>query len=96
MNTGSQYLHLAENSMLSGNSVYLRIPHSDEVSFIRELWADPETMNPVGGRIMRDDVAPGNTGGQHFLISLGFEQDKSVTNVSRLVMTADRSDTSLP
>jgi RimJ/RimL family protein N-acetyltransferase len=44
----------------------------------------------VGGRLMRDDVAPGNKGGQHLLLSLGFEQDTHVTNVCRLELTANR------
>jgi RimJ/RimL family protein N-acetyltransferase len=175
MKKSSQSLHLAENTMLSGTSVYLRIPRPDELSFIQDLWADPETMKPVGGpvilsdthaeqwfnrmvrpgspsncycliftrddipageisfhnwdaatrsadlnvkvsdafrgngygkdalqtflsfffntvggRVMRDDVAPGNTGGQHLLISLGFERDTRITAVCRLELTAER------
>lgn len=175
MNINNPYPHLAQDTILSGNRVYLRLPHSDELPFIRELWADPETMKPVGGpgimsdthaehwfsqmvipgspsncycliftrddipvgeisfhrwdagtqsadlnvkvlaayrgngygkdalqtflsfffsnvggRAMRDDVALGNKGGQHLLISLGFEQDKRVTDVCRLELTADR------
>jgi RimJ/RimL family protein N-acetyltransferase len=34
---------------LSGQRVYLRVPKRDEVSFVQALWADPETMEAVGG-----------------------------------------------
>lgn len=36
---------------MKGYLVYLRPPHSEELSFIRRLWSDPETMEPVGGPI---------------------------------------------
>jgi RimJ/RimL family protein N-acetyltransferase len=167
--------HLAQDTVLTGHLVYLRLPRADELPFIRALWADPETMKPVGGpvimsetqaeqwfsrmvdpgspancycliftsddipvgeisfhrwdpgtrsadlnakilathrgngygkdalqtfltfffntvggRIMHDDVALGNKGGRHLLISLGFEQDTRITDVCRLTLTADR------
>jgi len=167
--------YLAQDTILSGHLVYLRLPRVDELSFIRTLWADPETMKPVGGPVilsdaqaeqwfsrmidpgssancyclifnmddipvgeisfhhwnaetlsadlnvkildlhrrngygkdalqiflsfffgnvggwlMCDDVALGNKGGQHLLISLGFKQDTRITDVCRLELTADR------
>lgn len=36
-------------------SVYLRPPRRDEMSFIQVLWGDPETMAPVGGPILLTD-----------------------------------------
>ena len=47
-------------------------------------------FNDVGGRVMHDDVALGNKGGQHVLFSLGFDQDIRVTDVCRLELTAER------
>ena len=35
--------------MLRGERVYIRPPRFEELSFIRALWADPETMAPAGG-----------------------------------------------
>ncbi len=35
--------------VLRGERVYIRPPRFEELSFIRALWADPETMAPVGG-----------------------------------------------
>ena len=43
----TQHLGLAE--VLQGERVSLRPPRFEELSFIRALWADPETMAPVGG-----------------------------------------------
>lgn len=37
--------------VLKGRRVQLRPPRPDEMTFIRWLWADPETMAPVGGPI---------------------------------------------
>jgi RimJ/RimL family protein N-acetyltransferase len=34
---------------LRGKQVWLRPPTRDEVSFVQALWADPETMEAVGG-----------------------------------------------
>ncbi len=45
-------------------------------------------FDTVGGCLMRDDVALDNAGGQHLLMSLGFEQDKRATDVCRLVLAA--------
>lgn len=36
---------------MRGEKVYLRAPRIDELSFVRRLWADPETMAPVGGTV---------------------------------------------
>ncbi len=41
--------HLAPDDVLQGTNVYLRLPRPAELSFIRTLWSDPETMAPVGG-----------------------------------------------
>jgi RimJ/RimL family protein N-acetyltransferase len=43
--------HLSPGDLLQGRRVYLRLPRVDELSFIRTLWADPETMAPVGGPV---------------------------------------------
>lgn len=50
MNDMKQITHLAPD-VLTGQKVYLRPPRYDELSFIRTLWADPETMTAVGGPI---------------------------------------------
>jgi RimJ/RimL family protein N-acetyltransferase len=44
-----QRQHLEPNAVLQGVKVYMRQPRFEEGSFIRSLWADPETMAPVGG-----------------------------------------------
>ena len=41
--------HLGTRGALHGKQTYLRPPRRDEISFIRALWGDPETMAPVGG-----------------------------------------------
>lgn len=42
-----QYNRLKDT--LRGEIVYLRAPKRDEVPFVQALWADPETMQAVGG-----------------------------------------------
>lgn len=41
--------HIGQAEELRGERVYIRPPCFEELSFIRALWADPETMEPVGG-----------------------------------------------
>jgi RimJ/RimL family protein N-acetyltransferase len=43
--------YLASNELLYGRRIYLRPPRLDELSFIRALWGDPETMALVGGPV---------------------------------------------
>jgi RimJ/RimL family protein N-acetyltransferase len=49
MNDTRQSNHLTPVDVLQGEHVYLRLPRSEELSFIRTLWGDPETMSAVGG-----------------------------------------------
>ncbi|MGD1002277.1 MAG: GNAT family protein [Candidatus Brocadiia bacterium] len=51
MNDTGPSNHLASNEVLHGRKVYLRLPHLDELSFIRALWGDLETMALVGGPV---------------------------------------------
>jgi RimJ/RimL family protein N-acetyltransferase len=44
----------------------------------------------LGGARMVDDVATGNIGGQMLLLSEGFVRDPDVTDVCRLVLTAEQ------
>ena len=41
----------------------------------------------IGARVMTDDVARDNLGGQQLLASIGFERDDSVQDVCKMVMT---------
>jgi len=36
---------------IHGKNVYLRPPKFNELEFVQRLWADPETMKPVGGPV---------------------------------------------
>ena len=56
MKKDTHYLNLVHDTTLYGANVYLRLPRSDEISFIRILWADPETMKPVGGPVIMSDT----------------------------------------
>ena len=49
MAKAKQTKHLAASDVLHGRKVRLRLPRVDELSFLRTLWGDPETMAPVGG-----------------------------------------------
>jgi len=49
MNALHQRNHLTASDVLHGSAVYLRLPRVDELSFIRTLWGDPDTMAPLGG-----------------------------------------------
>ncbi|HUT61355.1 MAG TPA: GNAT family N-acetyltransferase [Phycisphaerae bacterium] len=51
MNDTKPGTHLAPTDVLHGQKVRLRPPRVDELSFIRTLWGDPETMAPVGGPV---------------------------------------------
>ena len=51
MNDTRESSHLAPSDVLHGEKVHLRPPRLDELSFIRMLWGDPETMAPVGGPV---------------------------------------------
>ena len=42
-------LPLPVGHTLSGGAVCLRVPRRSDLDFIWHLWADPETMRPVGG-----------------------------------------------
>jgi RimJ/RimL family protein N-acetyltransferase len=44
-------MSLKLGEVLRGTRVQLRLPRFDETAFILSLWADPETMAPVGGPI---------------------------------------------
>jgi RimJ/RimL family protein N-acetyltransferase len=44
-----------EQEALSGPRVQLRPPRWEEMAFVRWLWADPETMRPVGGPVLLSD-----------------------------------------
>jgi len=49
---------LAPTESLVAHSLYLRPPAPSDMAFVRWLWADEETMRPVGGPILlRDDEA---------------------------------------
>lgn len=47
-------------------------------------------FNQMGGRIMIDDVALDNQGGQHLLLNFGFEHDSQFVDVFRLLLTCER------
>jgi RimJ/RimL family protein N-acetyltransferase len=51
MENARRYRHLAPGEVVQGEKVYLRAPRIDELSFVRRLWADPDTMAPVGGTL---------------------------------------------
>jgi len=40
---------LPSSSVLQGKKIQLRPPRQKEMKFVRWLWSDPETMEPVGG-----------------------------------------------
>ena len=71
-----QYTRLTDT--LRGKLVYLRQPKRDEVPFVQALWADPATMEAVGGhwplptekfdRWYAYVVDPGSPGGCYCLI----------------------------
>lgn len=50
-NNPREHNHLAPDDVLTGREVRLRLPHLDDLPFIRTLWGDPETMAAVGGPI---------------------------------------------
>lgn len=41
--------HLGTHEVIRGEIVSIRPPKFEELSFVRRLWANPETMAPVGG-----------------------------------------------
>jgi RimJ/RimL family protein N-acetyltransferase len=43
--------HLTPTDLLQGRKVHLRLPRYSELSFIRTMWGDPQTMEPVGGPV---------------------------------------------
>jgi len=47
-------------------------------------------FNQIGGRIMVDDVAVDNHGGQKTLLNFGFEHDSQISHVYRLFLTRER------
>ena len=49
MTDTQQSSHLATTDVLHASTVYLRTPRAEELTFIRSLWSDPDTMAPVGG-----------------------------------------------
>lgn len=49
MSAKGQHQFLKQTDVLRGEAVTVRLPRLEEVSFVRALWADPETMAPVGG-----------------------------------------------
>jgi RimJ/RimL family protein N-acetyltransferase len=46
---------LAPTERLVAHSLYLRPPAPSDMAFVRWLWADEETMRPVGGPILLSD-----------------------------------------
>jgi len=46
---------LAPTESLKARSLYLRPPAPGDMAFVRRLWADEETMRPVGGPILLTD-----------------------------------------
>jgi hypothetical protein len=55
----------------------------------RTLWSDVETMSPVGGVLMTDEVALDNEMEQQLLDSFGFERDIAISDVPVMVMSKD-------
>lgn len=51
MNNAQGHHHLVPRDVLAGQSIRLRLPRPDELSFIRSLWGDRETMAAVGGTV---------------------------------------------
>ena len=51
MSSDGQNHHLAPAEILRGENVYIRLPRMEELSFIRSLWGDPDTMAAVGGPV---------------------------------------------
>ena len=82
MNDTGPRNHLSSDEVLQGQKLYLRLPHLDELTFIRALWGDPETMALIGGPVdfpepkarewYADMVAPGGPANCYCLI---FTQD---------------------
>ena len=67
---------------MTGSEVQLRAPRWIDISFIRWLWSDPETMAPVGGPVdLSDDRAE-----RWFA---GMVDPGSPTDCYRLVFDAD-------
>jgi len=48
---GSAVLPLPVGHSLAGSVVCLRVPTLDDLGFIRRMWSDRETMDPVGGAV---------------------------------------------
>ncbi|MBF0362081.1 MAG: GNAT family N-acetyltransferase [Oligoflexia bacterium] len=44
-----------DNSIICGEKIYLRKPLKEELSFIKWLWSDEESMKEVGGTIIMTD-----------------------------------------
>lgn len=75
---------------LQNTQVMLRLPTENDMSFIRWLWSDPETMEPVGGPIHLTDeqaqdwyaefIYPGNPS-DHYRLILN-EKDEAVGEIS--------------
>lgn len=64
--------------MLKSEKIILRTPVVSDLSYIRKLWADPDTMKDVGGPVVMDDensrrwfekmVDPGSETDRYFLV----------------------------
>lgn len=70
--------------------IELHIPSEDDMRFIRYLWSDPETMQPVGGPVYLSNeqasdwftrmIRPGNSTDCYRLIFTG--QNKPIGEIS--------------
>gem|GEM_PF-70998 len=75
---GEVRLNGETSAILMGNKVVLRRPDPADLGYIRALWADPDTMEAVGGPVVLDEekarrwfermVAPGSPHDRYFLI----------------------------
>lgn len=74
-------LPLPAGHTVSSGAVSLEVPNVRDLDFIRHLWADPDTMEPVGGPVIlspeaasdwyRRWVAPGSVDRAYWLVITG-------------------------
>jgi len=87
------YRHLDVESMTAFFNI--KIMHAERgkgyAKEAMQVFLD-QFFNQRGGRVMIDDVALDNVGGQQVLLRLGFEHDPSTGEVFRLRMTRERFD----
>ena len=76
--------------ILCGEKVYLRRPTPEEMSIVRRIWADPETMREVGGPVTLTDAQAedwyrhvvANAGKRHFYCLIFNNENEPVGEVS--------------